>query len=80
MGRRVGDREPAAEGGDAIVHVLQSGALVRGRHGEAGAVVGHGELQFAGVRGLLERDGDLDVGPAVLGRVLNGLEAAVVDR
>ena len=48
------------------------------RRVEAGAVIG--DLEADRVRVLVQRDHDLHLGPAVLGRVLDRLTAAVVDR
>ena len=71
------DLEPAVEGVEPVVHVAQADAVVRRGRVEARAVVAHLEAQLAA--GLAQADRDAGPGPGVLGRVLQRLEAAVVD-
>jgi hypothetical protein len=72
------DRYAAVERADSVAHVLVPRAGARNGSIEAGPVVLDLEAQCVCVG--VERDGDLRGGPTVLGRVLDRLDAAVVDR
>src|SRR4051794_7482693 len=74
--RRV-DCQLATHGNEAVAHVVEPGAPVRGAAVEPPAVVTHLEPQ----RPLsVQRDRDLPGSKRVLRSVLHGLEAAEVDR